>query len=122
MTTSEQPPYDPSQTTVSRPAGAPLGAGSPTPQHRGRRGPGWGAYVITIIALILLIAVIVFILQNDDRLHIKFFSWDKYNVKSAYALGAAGIVGFLAGIFLGLIPWLSARRKLRSARRSGSIN
>jgi uncharacterized integral membrane protein len=121
MTTPEQPPYDPSQTTVSRPAGTPLGAGSP-PAHRGRRGPGWGAYVITVIALILLIAVIVFIVQNDARLHIKFFGWDKYNVKSAYALGAAGLVGFLAGIFLGLIPWLSARRRLRSARRSGGIN
>jgi uncharacterized integral membrane protein len=117
MTTSEQPPYDPGQTTVSHPAGVPQGAGSPSPQHRIRRGPGWGAYLITVIALILLIAVIVFIVQNDARLHIKFFSWDKYNVRSAYALAAAGGVGFLAGIFLGLIPWLSARRKLRGLRR-----
>jgi uncharacterized integral membrane protein len=102
-----------------QPVGAPVGAGSePVPGRTVRRGPGWGAYLITVIALVLLIAVIVFVLQNDARLTIKFFNWTKTNVKSSVALGAAALVGFLAGIFLGLIPWLSARRKVRSMRRS----
>ena len=34
------------------------------------------------------------------------------------ALGAAALAGFLAGLLLGLIPWLSARRKLHHARKS----
>jgi uncharacterized integral membrane protein len=120
MTTPEQPPY---QSTVSQPAGAPLGAGpaQPLPVQTVHKGPGWGAYIVTIIALLVVAAVVVFVLQNTQRIDIKFLSWKHTNVKTAVALGAAGIGGLIAGLFLGLIPWVSARRKLRTLRKGGTI-
>ncbi len=123
MTTPQQPPYDPDATTQQpfgqQPLGAPLGAGpsQPLPVRTVRRGPGWGTYLITILAILLLVAVIVFVVQNDAKIDIKFLSWKRTGIKTSVALGAAGIVGFLAGLFLGVIPWLSARRQLRSLKR-----
>jgi lipopolysaccharide assembly protein A len=120
MTTPDEPRYDPSYT---QPAGTTLGTGpaQPIPVRTVRRGPGWGTYVVTIIALIVVAAVIVFVLQNTQRINIKFLSWKETNVKTAVALGAAGAGGLIAGLFLGLIPWVSARRKLRSLRRGDTI-
>jgi uncharacterized integral membrane protein len=127
MTTPDQPPYDPNATRQQSP-GAPLGAGvppgagaAPVPVRTVRKGPGWVAYLVTVLALLLLAAVIVFVLQNDKSLQVKFFSWKHTFNKSSVALGAAAIAGFLAGLFLGLVPWLSARRQLRSIRRSQRI-
>ena len=119
MTTPEQPPHDP----MSQPVGTPLGGGpsQPLPVQTVRKGPGWGAYIITVIGLLLLVAVIVFVLQNDQPIRIKFFSYKHDFNKSSVALGAAALVGFLAGLFLGLIPWLSARRQLRSLKRTHNI-
>ena len=119
MTTPEQPPYDP----MSQPVGTPLGGGpsQPVPVRTVRKGPGWGAYLVTVIGLLLLVAVIVFVLQNDQQLQVKFFSYKHTYKKSAVALGAAALVGFLAGLFLGLIPWLSARRQLRARKHSQNI-
>jgi uncharacterized integral membrane protein len=120
MTTPEEPRYDPS---LTRPAGAPLGNGpaQPVPVRTVRHGPGWGTYLVTIVALVIVAAVIVFVLQNTERINIKFLSWKETNVKTAVALGAAGLGGLIAGLFLGLIPWASARRKLRAARRGDTI-
>jgi uncharacterized integral membrane protein len=120
MTTPDQPPYEP---TVSQPAGAPLGAGpaQPLPVQTVRKGPGWGTYVVTILALLIVAAVIVFVLQNTQRIDIKFLSWKERNVKTAVALGAAAIGGLIAGLFLGLIPWVAARRKIRTMKKTGNI-
>jgi len=61
------------------------------------------------------------VLQNDQQLQVKFFSYKHVYKKSSVALGAAALVGFLAGLFLGLIPWMSARRQLRSLKRHQNI-
>jgi uncharacterized integral membrane protein len=124
MTTPDQPSNDPNATSISRPASPGYGGGTPSGQGYPpvqptpvRRGPGWGAYVITVLGLIVLIAAIVFVLQNDNPVQVKFFGWDHYFKKSSAALGAAAGAGLIAGLLLGLIPWMSARRKLRNARR-----
>ncbi len=119
MTTPEQPPHDP----MSQPVGTPLGGGpsQPMPVRTVRKGPGWGAYVVTVIGLLVLIAVVVFVLQNDNPIDIKFFSWKHHFNKSAVALGAAALAGLVAGLFLGLIPWMAARRQLRALKRGQNI-
>ena len=123
MTTPEQPSYDPNATSISHPVNPGYGAATPSgpgsaPTQTVKRGPGWGAYAVTILGLLILIAAIVFVLQNDYPLRVKFFSYDHTYNKSSIALGAAGAAGFIAGLLLGLIPWMSARRKLRATRRS----
>jgi uncharacterized integral membrane protein len=117
MTTPEQPPYDPMSQTVNAPLGG--GAAPAPPVRTVRKGPGWGAYLVTVIGLLILVAVIVFVLQNDQPIRVKFFSYKHDFKKSSIALGAAALAGFVAGLFLGLIPWMSARRQLRSLRRGG---
>jgi uncharacterized integral membrane protein len=120
MTTPDQPTYDPNVTTAT---GSPFGSSSaqPVAVQTVKRGPGWGTYIVTILALIIVAAVVVFVLQNTERINIKFLSWKQTHVKTAVALGAAAIGGLVAGLFLGLIPWVSARRKLRHIRRGDTI-
>jgi uncharacterized integral membrane protein len=122
MTTPEQPSYDPNATSISHPASPGYGASTPSgqgvpPTRTVRRGPGWGAYIVTLIGVVILVAAIVFVLQNDNPIQVKFFSWNHYFKKSSAALGAAAGAGLIAGLLLGLIPWMSARRKLKNARR-----
>ena len=116
MTSPEQPSYDPNAATTSRASSPGYDSGQPAPQNS-RSGPGWGTYVITIIAVLLLVAVIIFVAQNDQPVSIKFLNVRHDFDHTSIALGAAAVVGFLAGLLLGLIPWMSARRKLKSARR-----
>jgi putative membrane protein len=120
MTTPEEPTIDPNYTA---PAPIPTRAApvQPLPVQTVKRGPGWGTYFVTIVALLVVAAVVVFVLQNTQRINIKFLSWKQTNVKTAVALGAAAIGGLIAGLFLGLIPWVSARRKLRHLRRGDTI-
>ncbi len=117
MTSPEQPPFDPNATT-QQPLPSPTRATPASPVQTAKRGPGWGAYLVTVLALLILAAVIVFVLQNDQPLTVKFLNFKHTYRKSSVALGAAAIAGFLAGLFLGLIPWLSTRRKLRALRRT----
>jgi uncharacterized integral membrane protein len=120
MTTPEEPRFDPNFT---RPASAPIGSApaQPLPARTVKRGPGWGTYIVTIIALLVVAAVVVFVLQNTARINTHFLGWKQTRVKTAVALGAAGAGGLIAGLFLGLIPWVSARRKLRSLRRGDTV-
>ena len=120
MTTPDEPTYDPN---VTQTVGAPFtrDPAAPVAVQTVRRGPGWGTYFVTIVALVVVAAVVVFVLQNTVRINIKFLGWKQTNVKTADALGAAGIGGLVAGLFLGLIPWVSARRKIRTLRKGGTV-
>ncbi len=123
MTSPEQPPFDPNATT-QQPLPPPTRAAPASPVQPAqpvKRGPGWGAYLITVLALVILAAVIVFVLQNNEPLTVKFLNIKHHYRKSSIALGAAAIAGFLVGLFLGLIPWLSTRRKLRALRRGSQL-
>jgi uncharacterized integral membrane protein len=120
MTTPDEPTYDPNLTQqVSTPVSH--SPAQPVAVQTVKRGPGWGTYIVTILALIIVAAVVVFVLQNTEHINIKFLNWKQTNVKTADALGAAAIGGLVAGLFLGLIPWVSARRKLRHLRRGDTI-
>jgi uncharacterized integral membrane protein len=120
MTSPEQPPYDPNATT-QQPLPAPTRAAGALPVQTVKRGPGWGTYLVTVLALVILAAVIVFVLQNNQPVTVKFLNYKHTYRKSSVALGASAIAGFLAGLFLGLIPWMSTRRKLRALRRAGQL-
>ncbi len=130
MTTSEPPPYDPNATTQqpapnygSSPSyGSGPGYGSaPAPTQTVRKGPGWGAYLVTIVALLLIAAVVIFAIQNDQPIHIEFLSWKHNFSHTSVALGAMALGGFVAGLFLGLVPWMSARRQLRTLKRTHNL-
>ena len=87
-----------------------------TQREQTKQGTSAATYVILILALLVIAAVIVFILQNTQPINVKFLSWHEHFSKSSVALGAAAVAGLIAGFFLGLIPWMSARRKLKAAR------
>ncbi|HEX4432513.1 MAG TPA: lipopolysaccharide assembly protein LapA domain-containing protein [Frankiaceae bacterium] len=118
MTSPEQAPFDPNATRQQSLPVPTRAAGAP-PVQTVKRGPGWGTYLITILALLILAAVIIFVLQNNQPVTVKFLSYKHTYRRSSVALGASAIAGFLAGLFLGLLPWLSSRRKLRALRRAG---
>ena len=50
-------------------------------------------------------------MQNTQPINIKSLSWREHFDKSSVALGAAAVAGFVAGLLVGLIAWVSARRK-----------
>ncbi len=118
MTSPDQPPFDPNATSQI-PLPPPTRATGAVPVQTVKRGPGWGTYLITILALLLAAAVIVFIFQNNQGITVKFLTYKHHYNRSSFALGASALGGFLAGLFLGLLPWLSTRRKLRALRRAG---
>jgi uncharacterized integral membrane protein len=120
MTSPDQPPFDPNATTF-QPLPTPTRAAGVPPVQTVKRGPGWGTYLVTVLALIIVAAVIVFVIQNNEGLTVKFLNIKHHYRRSSVALGASAIAGFLAGLFLGLIPWMSTRRKLRALRRTGQI-
>ncbi|HEX4017441.1 MAG TPA: LapA family protein [Frankiaceae bacterium] len=120
MTSPQQPPYDPNA-TIQQQLPTPTRATEVPAAQAVKRGPGWGTYLVTVLALVILAAVIIFVLQNNQPVTVKFLNYKHTYRRSSVALGASAIAGFLAGLFLGLIPWMSSRRKLRAARRSGQI-
>jgi uncharacterized integral membrane protein len=92
-------------------------AGPGAPVATTRKGPGWGTYLVTLVALVVLAAVIVFVFQNTQPIDIKFLNWKHHFDKTSIVLGAVAVGGLVVGLFLGLIPWMSSRRKMRAARR-----
>jgi uncharacterized integral membrane protein len=107
-----QPPIEPlpAPTRAATPAVAEVA----TP----RKGPGWGTYLVTVMALVVLAAVVVFVLQNTQPIDIKFLTWKHHFDKTSWVLGAVAVGGLIVGLFLGLIPRMTSRRKQRAARRS----
>jgi uncharacterized integral membrane protein len=117
-----QPGQGPTPTSTYSTTGQPASSSSfppaqPEPAGRARSGPGWVAYLFTLIAAVIAIAVAVFIAQNTDKTTIDFFGTSK-TLSIAGALGIALAAGFQIGLLLGLIPALRAKRQLRQLRRA----
>lgn len=109
-------PAAPSQPPVPSQPGSPP---APTPGSGPRRRAGvpWTTYAITVLAFILIIIVVVFITQNTVHVQIKFFGKTK-SASVASALAGAAAVGFVAGLLLGLVTQIRARRELRAYRKA----
>ncbi len=95
-------------TTPAPPAG-------PVPAER-RRAVGYSTYAITVLVLLLAIAVIVFVVQNDQRVNIWLFG-STHNMSLAGALAASAAAGLLIGLLIGLITQIKVRKELRQYRR-----
>lgn len=116
MAMPESSSYPPQTPTEQLPA--PTRATTPAvPETSTRKGSRSGTYFVAVVAFLVLAAVIVFVFQNTQPIDIKFLSWKHHFDKTSWVLGAVAIGGLLVGLFLGLIPWMSSRRKLRAARR-----
>ena len=90
------------------------------PQGRGlKQGPGWAVYVITVLALVLLTAVVVFIVQNTIQYQIKFFGWTG-SVSLAAAIGLAALAGLVVGLIVGFILQLPLRKRLKMANKQAA--
>jgi uncharacterized integral membrane protein len=116
MAMPETPSYPPQTPNEQLPA--PTRATTPAvPEATARKGPRWGTYFVTVVALVLLAAVIVFVFQNTQPIDIKFLSWKHHFDKTSWVLGAVAVGGLIVGLLLGLVAWNSSRRKMRAARR-----
>jgi uncharacterized integral membrane protein len=116
MAMPETPSYPPQTPTEQLPA--PTRAATPAvPEAGTRKGPRWGTYFVTVVALLVLAAVIVFVFQNTQPIDIKFLSWKHHFDKTSWVLGAVAVGGLIVGLLLGLVAWNSSRRKARAARR-----
>jgi uncharacterized integral membrane protein len=112
---SPPPPYE--RYRPSEPYRPTAGPVEPETEPRRRGGVGYTTYAITVAVLLLAIAVVVFVVQNDQRVEIWFFGSTKYmSVAGALAVAAAG--GLVVGLLAGFIPQIKIRRELRALRRA----
>src|SRR5512135_2829767 len=95
---------------------APPGAPAAPKQSRLKQGPGWGVYAITVVALLLFVAVVVFIVQNTDTTQIQFFWWTG-NATIAGAIGISALAGLLVGLIVGFILQIPLRKRLKAANK-----
>ncbi|WP_131786901.1 lipopolysaccharide assembly protein LapA domain-containing protein [Protofrankia symbiont of Coriaria ruscifolia] len=116
MTTPGEPTkkIDHTRPLPAPPAGPTPPAG-PAPAER-RRGVGYSTYAITVLVLLLAIAVIVFVVQNDQRVNIWLFG-STHNMSLAGALAASAVAGLVIGLLIGLITQVKVRKELRQYRR-----
>ncbi len=82
-----------------------------------RRGVAYTTYVITVAVLLLAIAVVVFVVQNDAQVSIWLFGSTKV-MSVAGALAVSAAAGLAVGLMIGLVPQLKLRRELRALRRN----
>ncbi len=65
-----------------------------------------------IVALVLLLLVLIFALQNTEAIHLNFLRWD-FSLKAGYAVG----VPFILGIFVGLLLSWRHQRKIQKMQQ-----
>jgi len=66
----------------------------------------------TIMALVLLLLVLTFALQNTEPIELHFLKWD-FSLKAGYAVG----VPFLIGIFVGMLVATRHHRKIQKTQQ-----
>jgi uncharacterized integral membrane protein len=65
-----------------------------------------GLSIRTIVALVLLLLVLIFALQNTEAIDLHFLQWD-FSLKIGYAVGVPFLLGILVGL---LLSWRHHRR------------
>jgi uncharacterized integral membrane protein len=78
---------------------------------------GYTTYAITVVVLLLAIAVVVFVIQNNQGVTITLF-WTKRHMSVAGALAASAAAGLVVGLLIGFIPQVKLRRERRALRRT----
>ena len=71
----------------------------------------------TIMALVLLMFVLIFALQNTDPIELHFLKWD-FSLKAGYAVG----VPFIWGVFVGLLLSWRQQRKIQKMQQAPEPN
>ena len=75
-------------------------------------------YAITVIALLLLVAVVVFIVQNTDKAEIQFFWWTG-RVTIAGAIGVGALAGLLVGLIIGFMLQSPTAQEAQGGQQAG---
>ncbi len=65
-----------------------------------------------LVALVIVVATIVFILENQQRVSLVFFGWSSPELYLAIPVIAALLIGMSIGPFLGLAVGMRKKRKL----------
>jgi uncharacterized integral membrane protein len=82
-----------------------------------RGGVRYTTYAITVAVLLLAIAVVVFVVQNDARVSIWLFGSTKV-MSVAGALAVAATAGLAVGLMIGFVSQIKLRRELRALRHT----
>ncbi len=109
-------PGEPATAPVAVPPGlppsAPGPADEPAPVRRSRTGGLWVGLIASALVLLLLL---VFIVQNDAQVLVRFFA-----LEALIPLGVALLLAAIAGILLVAIPGSLRILQLRRAARRGA--
>lgn len=95
MTTAPEPPR---QGVPPQPA-TPAGGGGPLEPHQITRTRAGGFWIASIAFAILLLLLLIFILQNSEKVQISFFGLD-----GKMPLGVALLLSAVLGVLLVVIP------------------
>jgi uncharacterized integral membrane protein len=105
----------PGQPLPGQPAPGAPGTGPATPARR--RGVSYSIYAITVVVALIAIAVIVFVLKNNQHVNIWLFGTTK-RMSVASALTLSAVAGLVVGLLVGFIPQIGLRRRLRAYKQS----
>ncbi|WP_017734468.1 lipopolysaccharide assembly protein LapA domain-containing protein [Pseudomonas sp. CBZ-4] len=77
-----------------------------------------GRIFLGMILVVFTLAVIAFVLENQQGVALSFLGWTSAEFPVAVFVGLALIVGALIGPFLGLLVRLAGRRRVEASKRS----
>ena len=77
-----------------------------------------GRIFLGMILVVFTLAVIAFVLENQQGVALSFLGWTSAEFPVAVFVGLALIVGALIGPILGLLVRLAGRRRVEASKRS----
>lgn len=97
-------------------AASPQTSSSSTPVNTSGGGLG-SAWVTLVIGAILLILLLVFVLQNQESLDVKFISWE-FSMPAGVLILLAAIIGALVMALVAAMRIFQLRHRARKANKS----
>ena len=109
----EPPAASTSTSAPSTPPSGPVERSAPDPLRGSRTSGIWAG---TVVAALLLVLLIVFIVQNTQKVEVAYFGWEG-TAPLSVALLVAATAGLLLAILAASLRILQLRRRVRRERR-----
>lgn len=114
------PAVDPATASVTEPANQPVADRSVAPRTSAGKPKGslaGGTWVALIFGILLLVLLLVFIIQNPDKVSINLFTWT-WELSAGVAYLISAIIGAVIMALVGGLRIMELRRQVRKAAKS----